>query len=1315
MTSNLNFVNTFFDKKPQNISNLENRETLESLSELPSLEIPDLKFPVDTVEQIIDESFKNEPEKYFLKDLFSRYPEVIAQHSLDCGTLKDHTGAVIEMTVPLKSKLPNMTKVYKLKHGEEEELESIFDFLIFNNLAEEINDANGSPCFLVTRSHTDQRASRLLLDLREVNRHLEGNVSTISDDIFTILDDVAKSSFCSQFDCVNAYFSYRLSKEALDSGIANIKLRTRTIRLRCLPQGLASAPKAFNDVIMVQMNTDDNGRFDPLNKFRSFYDDLFLFTTGSLEDHKIALVKFISRLARLGAKISLSKSVLLKNVKKDTLQILGYTISQGKLKPQDSKIKTIVNFPIPKTKQELQKFLGHLNFLRNVTPLTVAHWASFLYPLTGSKLPFRLEGEHLRAISEIKAIMETDLSYIEPFSNGVMVIYCDSSEKIFGSLAFSIDVQGQEGILNKDIMTSHLLNLKGLSPFSAHLEKYDLELSYFNDNLADTPLSDKFLFLIYAFSKDFQENIVYPDLQVIKNNLFNGVYRNIKKLESCFNDSSIDEFIQTLLHSHITDDVFEKYFAQLCKLISILLMVNVKIIFGHNRPCSTAYCEIALGYRSDLVLAWDCVHKKIYLVFVNNKYDDEIRTLNPSNIVDLNKASPDLILKQFLKTMDTENANKSIRLVGQFSKTVPLSEMNNPIYLKESLCVLYSLDYFKHHIYSSQLTVLLTDSEVSVYLFNQKVAMSKKRLYNFGIKILFSYPSVKVIHVKGKNNLSDFLSRLGIPKKVFWERGLTPLGVDKTIMAEIYNKPLTFKEVYKWVNDNPDLLKFSEDKMSGTADSDMYLSKDKPVLVSRLNSLFNNKKLQVFERLMDRGNLIKLQQEEFGGATFELYGDLMVFKNKVVLPKKLYSVKIMQEHFITGHARSDKIWDIITQKYHIVWHTDFRDLLKKLLNACIACVIHVAKPNYFKSGMFNPTSKGELVSLDFIEQMPGQNKYLLVFIDCYTKFLTVYPLPNKSGPGIVRCLINYLAVHGPIKFLLGDAAFRFEAIKNLAKNNGIHLSNSAAYNSTSRAHVESANKRIQLVLKTQLLKNNAHWDHALPLAVYILNNKTFLNTKVSPHVMQQGLQLTSFMSECGVLPDITGKYMDSDDVKQLLTDIEQNILEFQIGRQTLLKNKQTNKNERKRVHDFKSGEVVLVLREFSAPGTVNKLRYKYLGPYIIQKTRPHMLFLQSFITGIIICRTPGACKRVEGVVFSDVANFFEGDVGKIHDILGVFTHDEWELQVRQILEPPIVPTGAPQGARTRSRTAEKDNFDMSEIIDFYLNDDDDDQRQVSFQ
>ena len=76
---------------------------------------------------------------------------------------------------------------------------------------------------------------------------------------------------------------------------------------------------------------------------------------------------------------------------KDSIDFLGYRISQDGIKMDPNKVKAVLEWEPPKTRKQLQSFLGFANFYRTFIP----QFASIALPLT-ELLKTKGEGEKMK-------------------------------------------------------------------------------------------------------------------------------------------------------------------------------------------------------------------------------------------------------------------------------------------------------------------------------------------------------------------------------------------------------------------------------------------------------------------------------------------------------------------------------------------------------------------------------------------------------------------------------------------------------------------------------------------------------------------------------------------------------------------------------------------------------------------------------------------------------------------------------------------------------------------------------------------------------
>ncbi|XP_076729333.1 uncharacterized protein LOC143412466 isoform X2 [Maylandia zebra] len=89
-----------------------------------------------------------------------------------------------------------------------------------------------------------------------------------------------------------------------------------------------------------------------------------------------------------------------------TVSFLGFVVEQGRLRADPGKVKAVVEWPVPKNRRELQKFLGFANFYRRF--IRNFGWIALpLTALTSPMLLFQWSLDAQRAFGQLKALFSS--------------------------------------------------------------------------------------------------------------------------------------------------------------------------------------------------------------------------------------------------------------------------------------------------------------------------------------------------------------------------------------------------------------------------------------------------------------------------------------------------------------------------------------------------------------------------------------------------------------------------------------------------------------------------------------------------------------------------------------------------------------------------------------------------------------------------------------------------------------------------------------------------------------------------------------------
>ena len=1315
-----NFLNNMFDTNNTDKNLSESEDTLSKLSQLPGLELPEIKFPIKSANDIVKEYLQGKytkDQKEFLENEFKKYPELISRYSYDCGKMKDYKGDLILMDIPLKAKIPKMTKTYKLSPDEKKAMNDILDFQIYFNLAENAKNTNlcGSPCFLVDRPDKN-RGHRIIFDVREVNKYISAPVSTYSDCVTTPLKTIlSKYDYLSCVDLRSAYYSIRLSPKSLESNISQVITDERCVRFFGPPTGLSYIPVFWADNVNKQMSLNDEGLFDPLSSpasfFKAWFDDLSIATVGNDKLHKEYLQKFLYRINRLGLKINLEKSEFFIKVQSDNFKLLGFEVEGGRIIPNKKKLNVLKDFKSPKSTQEVQQYLGYLTFIRHLLPLKVMELTTTLTPLTSALTPFKWNDEHENAFNKINELLDSSISYAEPQSeNSIKIIYSDASEKLLGGILFcyNIDFFEQDPPIN-------LLSIG--QAYKPHTEFYKIECKKFASSKTEMSQFKNFIHLVSTsnhFHEDYEWNDNYISLYL------NGFFGAILKIRTFFTSNEhLNEFLDQICSNEVSDEFFMNNFMEFLAITSVLFKSNIKLLFGNNKIQKKPYFCFFEDFENDILMGFDTEKSTFTLFYVLEQFELGDQKIRSNNKISPQNTSPKKVFEHFKETLKSDTAKKHIKLVSQFSKSIPKSEQHQAIYLKESAALLYSLEAFKNDIKNAPLTLIATDSRVSFFLFNPDVQNSSKKLIRWSLKIALSFKNVHVLNIAGKDNISDFLSRLGLSKQTFFTRTLCPLKINSEERQKL-PELLTWADITKYCETNPELIKFSERKISTQIQNEYYLD-----LLST-NEHFQCNSLKLFmeqrnfiDKFLTREELIKNQSKEPKIEDSVEHNGVIFYNDLPVLPLNLYIPCIMREHILGLHLGTVSLLKTCTNIFYIKDKKYLKTLIEKLCGACLACILVKSAKNKQKFGMFEVNKANICVQMDFVEDLPSKNKFLLVLIDLYSRFCTTYVLQNKKTASVLNCLRNYLSNFGIIKYLITDnySGFRSKEFMKFTKVHGITHPTSAPYKSRARAYVELYNGVLQRSLKNLTIFERENWADLIPLVTFLLNNRIFYNETKTPSQLHFGM---SNLRHDFMRPEqrelflslIPKNFLDSE--KKYVDIINKEEEEFNERRIKNLKKRQERINRKKTDTKLKIDDYVVIKSYGDVIGVSRKLKLIYENvPYRIVQIKYYNCILLNILDGTQVLRAIDDVKKVE--ILNSEDDNFNKIPKQVFDMLNIITISN----IKDIFAKKNDETQEIKEPRTRSEFVNDNDREkqllMEEMLDLDNEDSFNIERHVTFE
>ena len=231
--------------------------------------------------------------------------------------------------------------------------------MLTNNIIEHSSSQWALPVILIPKG---DNSFRVCTDLRRVNQLIQTDAYPLPrlDDC---IDRVAHETFIIKLDILKGYYAIPLAENAKQ--VLAITTPFGLYQYCRTPFGLKTAPA-------VLMRLMDTLLMDVPNV--SVYLDDVVVATDTWEEHMDTLTEIFGRLKRANLTIHLSKC----EFSRAPVTFLGHTVGHGCVSPLTAKVKCILDYPAPRTRKGVRRFLGMCAYYRQF----YANFATIAAPIT---------------------------------------------------------------------------------------------------------------------------------------------------------------------------------------------------------------------------------------------------------------------------------------------------------------------------------------------------------------------------------------------------------------------------------------------------------------------------------------------------------------------------------------------------------------------------------------------------------------------------------------------------------------------------------------------------------------------------------------------------------------------------------------------------------------------------------------------------------------------------------------------------------------------------------------------------------------------
>ena len=253
------------------------------------------------------------------------------------------------------------------------------------------------------------------------------------------------------------------------------------------------------------------------------------------------------------------------------------------------------------------------------------------------------------------------------------------------------------------------------------------------------------------------------------------------------------------------------------------------------------------------------------------------------------------------------------------------------------------------------------------------------------------------------------------------------------------------------------------------------------------------------------------------GALYYVYFDGGVVNRKRILAdegeKRQVFLKYWHDSEVCAHRGRDSTFEKLTASFFNLTRAEVEMLIRETE------VYQVSSKTKNPEKVTNPlmTSRPmEHLQMDLVDfhQYKGTNNmytFLLVVVDCFSKFLWAFPLKKKEAPEVLSKLRGLFMTEGIPTILQSDNGKEFVADESRAyyERCGIIFRTGRAYKPSSQGQVERTNRTLKSAIYHDILStDNYDWVTNLDLRVFSYNTLTQTSAGRTPFEIHRGRKMT---------------------------------------------------------------------------------------------------------------------------------------------------------------------------------------------------------------
>ncbi|KAF9763219.1 Retrovirus-related Pol polyprotein from transposon 17.6 [Nosema granulosis] len=272
-----------------------------------------------------------------------------------------------------------------------------------------------SPAFIIAKK---DGTVRLVVDYREINQHICDDINIIPN-IREVYQRIGQAKYFTKIDLKNGFNQIAIDDNS--KRLTTFTMLGNQYRYRRIPFGIKVGPKLFQKAI--------NDILEGIRNVFIYIDDIIIYTED-YTTHNTILNEVLKRLRKYEVRINFDKTHILGN----QVEVLGSIVQYGKLMPDVSKLKTKLQSIQCKTKKDIQRIIGLLNWYREYIPnfSNKLRTVTELLKTKGEKIHWT--EEHTKTITKIRDELTAETYLGLPDYRKEFILQTDASDMGIGAV-----------------------------------------------------------------------------------------------------------------------------------------------------------------------------------------------------------------------------------------------------------------------------------------------------------------------------------------------------------------------------------------------------------------------------------------------------------------------------------------------------------------------------------------------------------------------------------------------------------------------------------------------------------------------------------------------------------------------------------------------------------------------------------------------------------------------------------------------------------------------------------------------------------------